>query len=95
LLNNEYPPHSKVLSVSKGFALGAELHSNSPSSNQTQVVNVNINKDKDPAVVSYGGEPKPKVETPITDTNPPPEAYIPTIEDGNPYRGIQLPANED
>ena len=35
-------PHSKVLSVSKGFGLGAEFHNNSPSS--TQVVNVNINK---------------------------------------------------
>ena len=88
-------PHSKVLSVSKGFGLGAELHSNSPSSNQTQVVNVNINKDKDPAVVSYGSEqPKPNVEPAITDTNPPPEAYIPPIDEINPYRGIQVPSND-
>ena len=56
-------PHSKVLSVSKGFGLGAEFHNNSPTS--TQVVNVNINKNterehaennkptSDPAAVSY------------------------------------------
>ena len=49
-------PHSKVLSVSKGFGLGAEFHNNSPAS--TQVVNVNINKNsnnelKDPQLVSY------------------------------------------
>ena len=36
-------PHSKVLSVSKGFGIGAELYNNSPTS--TQVVNVNINKE--------------------------------------------------
>ena len=33
-------PHSKVLSVSKGFGIGAEFRNNSPSS--TQVVNVNV-----------------------------------------------------
>ena len=36
-------PHSKVLSDSKGFGIGAELYNNSPTS--TQVVNVNINKE--------------------------------------------------
>ena len=35
-------PKSRVLSVSKGFGLGAEFHNNSPTS--TQVVNVNIDK---------------------------------------------------
>ena len=38
-------PHSKILSVSKGVGLDADLHYNSPSS--TQVVNVNINKAND------------------------------------------------
>ena len=79
-------PHSKVLSVSKGFGLGAEFHNNSPTS--TQVVNVNINKhtesvcdERSPAL---GAEPnKP------SNADPAAISYAPL--DSNPYNNLSVP----
>ena len=70
-------PHSKVLSVSKGFGLGAEFHNNSPSS--TQVVNVNINKHAEPE----HDENKP------FNTDPASVSYAPL--DSNPYNNLSEP----
>lgn len=60
-------PHSKVLSVSKGLGLGAELHHNSPSS--TQIVNVSINKQDAVTEASVAQEPIAPVYPPA-DVNP-------------------------
>ena len=70
-------PHSKVLSVSKGFGLGAEFHNNSPTS--TQVVNVNINKNTEPV----HDENKP------SNNDPAAVSYAPL--DSNPYNNLSAP----
>ena len=57
-------PHSKVLSVSKGFAAAAELHNNSPTS--TQVVNVNINKEPINENSDYAERSEPQEEEKIS-----------------------------
>ena len=71
-------PHSKVLSVSKGFGLGAEFHNNSPSS--TQVVNVNINKHTE---LQSEESSKP------VSTDPAVVSYVPA--DANPYNNLSEP----
>lgn len=72
-------PHSKVLSVTKGFGAVAQLHNNSPTS--TQVVNVNINKENN-SNNSNSNENSNKNEMETTS-----EVYYPT-RNSNPYNNL-------
>ena len=92
-------PKSKILSVSKGISAVAELHNNSPTTQQ--VVNVNISKEKaiDPAAVTYSSDKANANNSnePITEMNSNSTAnpYIPVDNTTNPYTDVKQDANNE
>jgi len=68
-------PHSKVLSVTKGFGAVAQLHNNSPS--QSQIVNVNIKNNLDQSN-----------ERNVEIKDPQPVVYPPSDNNVNPYSSL-------
>ena len=61
-------PHSKVLSVTKGFGAVAQLHNNSPST--SQIVNVNIKNEPDRSLESEPIKDPQPVVYPPSEPNP-------------------------